>query len=388
MNPADQSAYYQNQTVHVLDRMSQQLASVGRQIPSNYTPPLPYPTFHPSASNSRVNIYWLISLVCSLSAGLLATLVQQWTRAYMRIFQQSRKPLKAGRTRQFSFEGAQSLPTVAEFVPWLIHVSPILFFWRLVDLIFQIDKTVFITTVVPILVCVCLYLYCMIEPMRNPQSPYRTPFSGFIWALIQKLRRRSHYRRSRDNGAKPTSMEVRQEHFAMKDNPSRKDRDVRAFRWLVDKINGSNKTDTFVLAMPGSFKQELGRKVWKGVVEDDQSTSPSGFQAQPHPGLTLASTREGSTVYELCRCVRNFFYAYYYEGDSPTRRNDKGLCVDVSKARRALYVVPMSNWVCSEMPKKYSARYSANWAIKNETTIHRQSYRTHCSPSAGHASHS
>jgi hypothetical protein len=315
VNPADQSAYYQNQTVHMLDRMSQQFASLDRQIPSNYTPPLPYPIFHASASDRRVNITWVISLVCSLSAALLATLVQQWTRAYMRIFQQSRKPLKAARIRQFLFEGAQSLPKVAEFVPWLIHISLILFFWGLVDLIFQIDTTVFITTVVPILVCVCLYLYCMIVPMRNPQSPYRTPFSGFIWVLIQKLRRRSHYPRSRDNGAKPTSMEVRQEYFAMKDNPSREDRDVRAFKWLVDNINGSNEEHTFVLAMPGSFKQELGRNVWKGVVGDDLSTSHSNFQVQPHPGLPLASVREGSTVYELCRCVRNFFYAYNMEGD-------------------------------------------------------------------------
>src|SRR6266576_4024316 len=107
VNPADQSAYYQNQTAYMLSRISQQL-------PSNYTP---YPTFHASASDRRVNIFWLISLVCSLSAALLATLVQQWVRAYMRVFQQSSNPLKTARIRQFSFEGAQSLPTVADFVP-------------------------------------------------------------------------------------------------------------------------------------------------------------------------------------------------------------------------------------------------------------------------------
>src|SRR6267154_2808428 len=73
-----------------------------------------------------------------------------------------------------------------------------------------------------------------------------------------------------------------------------------------------------------------------------------------------------------------------------TRRNDKGVCAVASKPRRPLYVVPVSNWVGSEKSKRYSARYSANWAIKNGQTIHRQSHRTHCSPSAGlgHASHS
>src|SRR6267154_6826217 len=104
VNPADQSAYYQNQTIQILDRISQQLASGNGQISTNYTPPSPYPTFHPSASNRRVNILWLISLVCSLSAALLATLVQQWARAYMRIFQQSRNPLKAARIHTTNFE--------------------------------------------------------------------------------------------------------------------------------------------------------------------------------------------------------------------------------------------------------------------------------------------
>jgi hypothetical protein len=129
-------------------------------------------------------------------------------------------------------------------------------------------------------------------------------------------------------------MEVRQEHYAMKNNPSRKDRDVRAFQWLADNINGSNETHTFVLAMPGSFKQEWGRNVWKGVVGDDQPTSHSKLlQVQPHPGLPLASSREGSTVYELCRCVQNFFYAYNNEGDfMDTKERQKRMrgCVETA----------------------------------------------------------
>jgi hypothetical protein len=132
VNSANQSAYYQNQSVQILDRISQQLASVGSQFPTTYTPPFlpppPYPTFHASGSDRRVNIFWLISLVCSLSAALLATLVQQWVRAYMRIFQQSSNPFKTARIRLFLFEGAGRLPMVAEAFPGLIHVSVILFF--------------------------------------------------------------------------------------------------------------------------------------------------------------------------------------------------------------------------------------------------------------------
>ena len=99
----------------------------------------------------------------------------------MRVFQQSRNPLKAARIQLFLFEGAERLPSVAEFVPGLIHISLILFLWGLCDIVLYIDKTVFITAVVPILVCVCLYIYCVVESIRNPQSPYRTPFSPYIW---------------------------------------------------------------------------------------------------------------------------------------------------------------------------------------------------------------
>jgi hypothetical protein len=308
----------------MLNQISQQLASLGSQVSTNFTPSQPYPTFHPSASDRRVNIIWLISLVCSLSAALLATLVQHWVRAYMRIFQQSSNPLKTARIRLFLFEGAERLPVVAEAVPGLIHVSLILFFWGLCDIIMHIDTAVSIATVVPIGVCAFLYLYCVITPIWNPQSPYRTPFSGFLWYLIRKLRRGPHYNRFRGKVVKPPSMEVRQEESAMKETDDRKKRDVRAVQWLVDNINGSNETQTFVLAIPGSFNQEWGREVWKGVVGDDQSTSTVDLQTQHQPG---------TAVYDLCRCVRYFFGIYNTEGDlmdtKERRRRMRG-CVETA----------------------------------------------------------
>ncbi|KAH9177058.1 hypothetical protein EDB89DRAFT_1902769 [Lactarius sanguifluus] len=43
----------------------------------------PYPDFSPSPSDIWVNVYWFMGLVFSLSAALLATLVQQWVRDYI-----------------------------------------------------------------------------------------------------------------------------------------------------------------------------------------------------------------------------------------------------------------------------------------------------------------
>jgi hypothetical protein len=316
----------------MLDRISQQFASVDRQIPSDYTPPLPYPTFHASASDRRVNILWVISLVCSLSAALLATLVQQWARAYMRIFQQSRNPLKAARIRLFLVEGAERLPSVAEFVPGLIHISLILFLWGLCDIIFYTDKTVFISTVVPILVCVCLYIYCVVESIRNPQSSYRTPFSPYIWRLIQILRH-NLYNRIRIGLVNPvqhlqvTSMEAHREQSAIEQTEGWKNRDVRAIQWLANNIIGNNEMQAFVLAISGSFSQEWGRDDWKKVVSDNLPTSSVG---QPRPGLP--SIQKGTTVYRLSRCVRNFFERES-EGDfmgSKVQRTRMRRCIETA----------------------------------------------------------
>ena len=252
----------------------------------------------------------------------------------MRIFQHSSNPLKTARIRLFLFEGAERLPTVAEAVPGLIHVSVILFFWGLGDIILQSDIPVFVATVVPLGICICLYLYCVVAPIWNPQSPYRTPFSGIVWYFIRKLHRSPSYNRFIGKVIKLASMAnmaTRQEQFAMENTKGRLNRDVRAVQWLVDNINGSKETETFVMAIPGSFNQEWGRDVWKGVVSDVRPTPTVDFQIQTLPDLP--SLREKTTVSNLCRCVRYFFESYSNEGDTmdpkERRRRMRG-CVETA----------------------------------------------------------
>jgi Family of unknown function (DUF6535) len=317
---AQQSAFYQGQSVQILAQISQQIASIGTQVPLNITQPATFPTFYPSASDRRVNVYWLMSLVFSLSAAFLATLVQQWVRSYMRVFQRSSNPLKTSRIRLFLFEGVELLPVVAEAVPGLIHVSLFLFFMGLCDAMLNIDTTVGVTTVVPIVVCGFLYLYSVVAPLTNPKSSYRNPFSGLIWYIIRKLRHAPFCRRLRDRMVGPEKMEARQEHLAMKQTEGRKARDMQAFRWLVENIIGSNEMETFVLAIPGTFNKEWGRKVWKAISNQDNSPS-DGREVQltptdDHDDPDLLSPPEGTTVDDLCRCVRYLFETYHNEGDS------------------------------------------------------------------------
>jgi hypothetical protein len=115
----------------------------------------------------------------------------------------------------------------------------------------------------------------------------------------------------------------------MKETEDRKNRDVRGVRWLVDNIDESNETQTFVLAIPGSFNREWGREVWKGVVGDGQTMSAVDPQTitKTHPGLPSPRT----TVYNLCRCVRYFLETYDYKEyskDTKERRRSMRVCVE------------------------------------------------------------
>jgi len=102
--PAQQSAYFQKQSALLLNQISQQLSSLGAQAPISPNISLADPVVNASASDVRVNIYWFLSLVFSLFAALLATLVQGWARDYMRIFKRYSNPRKLARIRQYLHE--------------------------------------------------------------------------------------------------------------------------------------------------------------------------------------------------------------------------------------------------------------------------------------------
>ena len=98
--------FYQQQNVALLAQISKQISSIAPQVTIPSTPLSSY-DFSPNASDVRVNAFWFMSLVFSLSAALLATLVQQWVRDYMHVFQRYSNPLKSARLRQYLYEGVE-----------------------------------------------------------------------------------------------------------------------------------------------------------------------------------------------------------------------------------------------------------------------------------------
>ena len=266
--------YYQQQSVALLAQISKQVSSIAPQVSIPSTLPPPYPTFRPNPSDVRVNVFWFMSLVFSLFAALLATLVQQWVRDYMHVFQRYSNPLKSARLRQYLYEGAEGwyMPLIAESVPGFVHVSLFLFFIGLGDTLLSLNTTVGVTTIIPIVLCGSLYVLSTFAPIINPQSPFQNPFSGLVWYLKQKVHPRRYLDRASGGSLKSVSSDLSkaQMQLAMEENDGRKDRDVRAIRWLIDNRTEDDEMESFVIAIPGAFTSKWGNDVWRTVTEVKQ----------------------------------------------------------------------------------------------------------------------
>ncbi|KAF8270237.1 hypothetical protein EI94DRAFT_1723139, partial [Lactarius quietus] len=368
LNPADQSVYYQNQSAYyqqqsayyqqqsaaMLAQISQQLGSIALQAsassiaPRFSTPPTaphssvistaqlpsivpsspPYPTFKPSFSDIRVNTFWLVALVCSLSAALLAILVQQWVRSYMLVFQRYDHPLKRARFRQFFFEGS-----------FIFRFA--FFFLGLGDSMLSTNTGVGVTTILPIIFCGAFYLYSISAHLRDLQSPCQTLISRPIFFLMQKFPLPYFGARFLRRRHKPTTIESYQEELVMEETEERKDRDVRAVRWLVDNTTVNAEMEPLVLAIPGTFNTEWGREVWINVASQrrsDYDTLESQTDRSTAVGpasLIHYSPRalEGTAGDTICRCVRYLFETCknhsYFENEEARHRRMRA-CVEAA----------------------------------------------------------
>ncbi|KAI0262995.1 hypothetical protein BC834DRAFT_803973, partial [Gloeopeniophorella convolvens] len=124
-----------------------------------------------------VNALWFLSLVISLTCALLATMLQQWARHYLRVTQTRYQPYKRARIRSFYAEGVERFRVswAIDALPALLHLSVFLFYAGLSVLLFTISLTIFKIIVSWVALCLSLYVVITILPAIFPNSPYRTP---------------------------------------------------------------------------------------------------------------------------------------------------------------------------------------------------------------------
>jgi uncharacterized protein DUF6535 len=178
-NSRDTSAFY-------LANINQPLADPDLNASASSVPLHP-PAFSPPKHVIWVNSLWILSLAVSLTCALLATLLQQWARRYLKITQPPPhySPHKRARIRAFFSDGVHKLrlPAVAEALPTLLHLALFLFFAGLLVDLFNVNLTVFIALVCWFGLSGVVYACLTLMPIFRHDSPYYTPLSSSAWSL-------------------------------------------------------------------------------------------------------------------------------------------------------------------------------------------------------------
>jgi Family of unknown function (DUF6535) len=285
VTPVQQMVFYEQQSVDLLKQISAQISSLSLQASVPTPSPLPPLTANPSRSDILVNALLFISLVLSLSAALLATLVQRWARDHMQIFHRYKHPLMVSRIRQYLHEHIERwhMAMIAEAVPTLIHVSLFLFLVALAVFLSNANWTVAKPTIVFITLFFAWYLIATILPVAKPQFPLRSPVSVLLWFVVQSFSPRLYKDRG-DGELKPVSPNMVDGlmELALEDKPARRYRDRRAIAWLARDLTGDAEMESFASSIPGSFNPEWGVRVW-GRRENESD----GISNESSPGLAI-----------------------------------------------------------------------------------------------------
>ena len=183
-NPQDTSAFY-------LATISQQLAQSNGNtisIPSSLSNPAV--SFTAPTWAVWVNGLWFLSLVISITCAVLATLLQQWARRFLRVAYPRCSPHKRARIRAFYRKGVEELhlPYVVEGLPLLLHISLFLFFAGLSVFLFSVNYTIFKAVITWVGICVVMYACLTVLPIRRKNSPYSAPLSALVSLCLTGIR--------------------------------------------------------------------------------------------------------------------------------------------------------------------------------------------------------
>ncbi|KAN0140422.1 hypothetical protein V8E53_001631, partial [Lactarius tabidus] len=242
-NPQDTSNFY-------LANMYQ--ATINPNASSSL--PASPPPFTPPNYAVWVNALWFLSLVISLTCALLATLLQQWARRYLKITQPRYSPHRRARIRAFFAEGVDKflLPWAVEALPTMLHLSLFLFFAGLAVFLWNVNLTIFKLVLSWVGLCTALYGCITFIPVFRHDSPYHTPLSLPVWQFITGIpfltfralkNLAERYRKLLVQGMRKTAEKTA---FS---SPS--EIDTRAFLWTFDSLDEDHELERFFAGLPG-----------------------------------------------------------------------------------------------------------------------------------------
>ena len=230
---------------------------------------------------------------------MLATLIQQWARRYLRMTQRPRdSPHDAARIRAFFAHGIEKyrFSWVVEAIPTLIHISLFLFFAGLLIYLFNTNHTVFRVVCCGVVVFLGAYFVITMIPIFLRDSPYYSPLSPlvplaffgitipvmliftFFWALFRRWRIRTDSAGIYSDLVNRIfeGMEKVAERSAKESSPE-KDRII--LMWTFDAITQDHDLERFFSGIVGFYRSD------KQVVENPRLSSQNLYSGHFHLAL-------------------------------------------------------------------------------------------------------
>jgi hypothetical protein len=301
------------------------------------------PPFSPPNYAVWVNALWFLSLAISLTCALLATLLQQWARRYLKVTHSRYSLHKRARIRAFFAEGVEKLllPRAVEILPALLHISLFLFFAGLVVFLRNINLTIFKFVLSWVGVCTALYGCVTVIPIFRHDSPYYTSLSSLLWHIligircvvaqvygffvVWRLLRRPVFAiyRGRYHAMLFQGMQGRAEEAALN---STSEIDTRAFLWTFDCLDEDDELERFFSGLPGfrsskvvedplpDLTPEQQKKLLNALIGLSDRTSSSDLLPEPVKIRRTMICAKAIGPMSIPRDIAWFLRRIFYEG--------------------------------------------------------------------------
>ena len=230
-----------------------------------------------------------MSLVISLTCALLATLLQQWARRYLKITRSRYSPHKRARIRAFFAEGVEKrlLPWTVDALPTLLHLSLFLFFAGLVVFLCNINLTIFKFVLSWVALCAAFYGCITCMPIFRHDSPYYTPLSLPTWHIVtgtlffvyrflhwffrsvysrHRSFRHFHYLAISCRKSLAQGMQKAAEETVLN---SSSEIDTRAFMWTFDCLDEDHELERFFSGLPGFRSSKVVKDPLPSLTEEE-----------------------------------------------------------------------------------------------------------------------
>ncbi|VDC05022.1 unnamed protein product [Peniophora sp. CBMAI 1063] len=180
-----------DRTNALLEQLFVAMANASSQAPITIPP---VEAFSAPPTAVVTNVFWFSSLLIALICALLATLVQEWSRAYVQDINRRQVFHDDIRTRALNhifIRMGVNRYGMDQFVSWIValmHLSVLLFACGLLAFLFPIDHIVagFATGVIAVFLLI--YNAASMIPLLDKSCPYRTPASYMMafacWLLL------------------------------------------------------------------------------------------------------------------------------------------------------------------------------------------------------------